>query len=87
MKEQGLLVVTGASSGYAEGTVAEGIVGRGVLTAGAVGELNGKQLSIGWIENKDGRQRSALAGESVKIQLEGATKFDFKKGDEIEFTT
>ena len=85
MREEGLLVVTGVSSDYSRGTVVEGIVGRGLLAVGAVACHNRKNFSVGWIDNGEGRQRSALAGEKVSVQLSNATKFDFRKGDELEF--
>lgn len=85
MNEEGLLVVISSGASYSDGTIVEGMVGSGVLTTGAVGSLNGKNFTLGWLENTGGRQRSVLAGERIKAQVLGATKYDLKKGDEVTF--
>jgi len=85
MNEEGLLVVVSCEASYSDGTIVEGLVGSGVLTTGAAGSCNGKSFTLGWLENSGGRQRSVLAGERIKAQVIGATKYDLKKGDEVTF--
>ena len=84
MHEEGLFVVVSVTTDYANGTVAQGIVERGIVATGARCSKDDKVFTIGWIENADGRQRSALAGERISVQVVNATKFDLAKGDELE---